>query len=266
MAELTQAELSELNNLARSRYSEDAWAPGHRSVWGSYYDSEAKRWGFSCCKATERAGQGCRPLDSQSESERSGTDVEAQGKKDTLPSVEEWMPREEFETQEGFIVHAVRYMATRWRSWLKDGTLANSAKSAGPDLAKVLLSEANALQASRGVEVICARLDEKQVASEVTLRLEEFCTSVGAKEYAQANRAYMEMVLGSRKWQSDVPYLVDGNRNGPSVVQGIAEQLNKKNQNPLDAAGIRDHIVQLRRLMSALQAVHPNEDTSKNNG
>ena len=46
-------------------------------------------------------------------------------------------------------------------------------------------------------------------------------------EDVQANKAYMEIVMGSRKWQGDVPYLVDGNRNGPSVVQNVAERLNK---------------------------------------
>mmetsp|Transcript_43379 Transcript_43379/g.114736 ORF Transcript_43379/g.114736 Transcript_43379/m.114736 type:complete len:265 (+) Transcript_43379:45-839(+) len=258
-----------LNHLAKSKYSEDTWAPGHRSVWGSYYDSEAKRWGFSCCNSTDRfAGQGCKPLESDSESSRgSGTDIDESGaKRDSLPSVLEWRPRDEFETQEGFIVHATRYMATCWRTWLRDGTLANNVKAAGPDMAKVLLSEANALAASRGVEVICQRLDAGEVAPEITRHLEEFCLQVGAREYADANKAYMEMVFGNRKWQGDVPYLVDGNRNGPSVVQGIAEQINKKNTNPLDAAGIRDHTVQLRRLMAAVQAVRPNENPSRNNG
>ena len=71
----------------------------------------------------------------------------------------------------------------------------------------------------------------------------------------------MDIVMGSRKWQGDVPYLVEagrpaehekpplteewystwniletrllqGNRNGPSVVQNVAERLNKKNSEP----------------------------------
>lgn len=46
----------------------------------------------------------------------------------------------------------------------------------------------------------------------------------------------MDIVMGSRKWQGDVPYLVEGNRNGPSVVQNVAERINKVNANPLDAA------------------------------
>ena len=45
----------------------------------------------------------------------------------------------------------------------------------------------------------------------------------------------MDIVMGSRKWQGDVPYLVEGNRNGPSVVQNVAERINKGNANPLDA-------------------------------
>merc|ERR1712039_206768 len=107
-------------------------------------------------------------------------------------------------------------------------------------VAKVLLSASAATEASKGIEAICERLGSRAVPAELVGHFEAFCSHVGAREYTQANKAYMEMIMGRRKWLGDVPYLVEGNRNGPSVVQNVAERLNKTNQNPLDAAGIRD--------------------------
>lgn len=36
--------------LAHSRYEEDVYVRGHRSVWGSWYAEEEKQWGFACCR------------------------------------------------------------------------------------------------------------------------------------------------------------------------------------------------------------------------
>lgn len=38
-------------SLAKSRYQEDVLVNGHHEVWGSWYSTDEKRWGFSCCKA-----------------------------------------------------------------------------------------------------------------------------------------------------------------------------------------------------------------------
>ena len=70
------------------------------------------------------------------------------------------------------------------------------------------------------------------------LNWKEFCSCVGEQEYVKANKAYMDIVMGARKWQGDVPYLVEGNRNGPSVVQNVAERINKINSNPLDTSDL----------------------------
>ncbi|CAE8624153.1 unnamed protein product, partial [Polarella glacialis] len=178
----------------------------------------------------------------------------------------EWRPREGFETPEGFVVHASKYMAANWVRWLRDGTLAACAEKLDPEAQKVILADASAKEATRGVRVFCERLSSMEVPKDLSRQLEEFCSCIGAREYGQANKAYIEIVMGSRKWQGDVPYLVEGNRNGPAVVQSVAERLNKTNKNPLDEAGIRDHAVLLRRLLKVCQAVLPNAEPSKNCG
>mmetsp|Transcript_38907 Transcript_38907/g.108135 ORF Transcript_38907/g.108135 Transcript_38907/m.108135 type:complete len:262 (-) Transcript_38907:36-821(-) len=177
-------------------------------------------------------------------------------------------PRECVPRPQGFVSHSARCLAARWRAWLTDGSLAEAARQSrlSGEVARVLLSEAAAAEAARGVARFCERLASCEVPADLARNLEEFCTCIGAREYAAANRAYLEIVMGSRKWQTDVPYLVEGNRNGPSVVQSVAERLNKGMSHPLDAAGIRDYTVLLRRLLSVAQTVHPNADPSKNCG
>ncbi|KAK9171434.1 Pre-mRNA splicing Prp18-interacting factor containing protein [Cryptosporidium meleagridis] len=55
----TVCDLSSLNTkttkkFVSSIYVEDEYILNHTQVWGSYYDLEAKKWGFRCCKQTCR--------------------------------------------------------------------------------------------------------------------------------------------------------------------------------------------------------------------
>uniref|UniRef100_A0A6T1P4S8 Prp18 domain-containing protein n=1 Tax=Alexandrium monilatum TaxID=311494 RepID=A0A6T1P4S8_9DINO len=253
-----------LAHLARSRYEEDRRPAGHASVWGSWFDAGSGRWGYACCRRTSRAAAACCSLGSDSAAESTaGPPAGAAGE---LAAVTDWRPREEFETAEGFVAHAARFFASRWRRWQEDGSAGRRAAGVDPTVAKVLISSSTASEVARGIEVVCERLGARAVPVELVEHLEEFCSHVAAREYAQANKAYMEIIMGRRKWLADVPYLVEGNRNGPSVVQNVAERLNKTNSNPLDEAGIRDHAVCLKRLLTVSQAVQPNEDPSKNCG
>eukprot|EP00933_Yihiella_yeosuensis_P028806 TRINITY_DN22613_c0_g2_i1.p1 TRINITY_DN22613_c0_g2~~TRINITY_DN22613_c0_g2_i1.p1 ORF type:complete len:258 (+),score=61.22 TRINITY_DN22613_c0_g2_i1:69-842(+) len=251
-----------LAHLASSKYRENVKSPGHQSIWGSWYDTSSGQWGYACCKGLGKKAQPCVLLESEAEGAESSKANESKEAKE-LPPVE-WKPREEFETAEGFVSNTARCLASRWLRWLRDGTLSSLALD--PESKKVLLSETAAKEAVREVEVFCKRLGQMGASGEIMNRLEDFCSSTGAREYVQANKAYMEIVMGARKWQGDVPYLVEGNRNGPAVVQSVAERINKTNSNPLDEAGIRDNAVLLRRLMKVSQAALPNDEPSKNCG
>lgn len=254
------------HHLASSRYQEDVWPRGHKSAWGSWYCKSTGRWGLACCQSTDRNALGCTPVDSEAETTASRNTSGGGGDSAERLQAREWRPREAFETPEGFVAYAAKYLVSCWRMWLADGILSDRVRTANAEAAKVLLSTVAVDEASRGVETFCERLASRQVPKDLAKQLEEFCSCVHSREYAQANKIYMEIVLGSRKWQLDVPYLVEGNRNGPSVVQNVAERLNKESCDPLDVAGIRNHTVLLRRLLSVAQVVNPNEDPSKNCG
>jgi len=39
-----------LTNKSLSKYPEDVYLNNHTSVWGSYYSTDERKWGFKCCR------------------------------------------------------------------------------------------------------------------------------------------------------------------------------------------------------------------------
>jgi len=39
--------------LKKSKYEEDIYFNNHSTIFGSYFDVNSKKWGFSCCKQTD---------------------------------------------------------------------------------------------------------------------------------------------------------------------------------------------------------------------
>eukprot|EP00922_Rhytidocystis_sp_ex-Travisia-forbesii_P019894 GHVS01029368.1.p1 GENE.GHVS01029368.1~~GHVS01029368.1.p1 ORF type:complete len:320 (+),score=78.87 GHVS01029368.1:95-1054(+) len=50
--------------MAKSKYEEDVLVLDHTSVWGSWYDANSERWGYMCCKSTDRHNH-CTPSHAQ---------------------------------------------------------------------------------------------------------------------------------------------------------------------------------------------------------
>jgi hypothetical protein len=44
----------------KTKYMEDVFIGKHTSVWGSYFDTETKRWGYSCCFGMKKADESCK--------------------------------------------------------------------------------------------------------------------------------------------------------------------------------------------------------------
>jgi len=233
---------------------------GHRSVWGSWYCTDTQRWGYSCCRKTSRHAPPCcqEPATSAAESESGGAPPAA-----AAAAASEWKPREAFGTAEGFVAHAMRHLAACWTAWLRDGALAAQAPALSPSAAAVLLSERAAREAVGSVEDFCGRLYQQLLAPDLVAKLEDICGCIHAREYAQANRLYVELTIGARKWLSDLPVFVrfDAKRQDTDV-----RWTPESGRSPLDEAGVRGHVVLLRRLLAVAQAVRPNADPSKNCG
>ena len=207
---------------------------GHQSVWGSWFDLIEDCGDLRVARPPAKRLQPVASLPTLPPQEA----LPESGTKKNFETT--WRPRGDFETSEGFVVHASIYLAFQWLKCLQDGTLSARADCFDVDVRKVLLSEQAAKESLEQVKKFGRRLDDGKVPQKLAQSLEEFCICVGEREYVKANKAYMDIVMGARKWQGDVPYLVEGNRNGPSVVQNVAERINKVNANPVDEAGIRD--------------------------
>jgi len=41
-------------SIPKTRYEEDVLTNGHSTVWGSWYDIKEAKWGYKCCRITEK--------------------------------------------------------------------------------------------------------------------------------------------------------------------------------------------------------------------
>mmetsp|Transcript_146881 Transcript_146881/g.258880 ORF Transcript_146881/g.258880 Transcript_146881/m.258880 type:complete len:269 (-) Transcript_146881:18-824(-) len=258
--------------LATSRYAEDAFPRGHRSVWGSWYCKETSQWGFACCHATGREAVGCCPdFSTASETEalssaaESGPIAQAAASAAAAAAEAEWRPREAFQTSEGFVAHAMRYFALCWKQFLHDGSLRAAVASGQVDssAASVLLSEKAARGAAVSLEDFGQRLCRRSLPANLVSKLEEMCLCIGAREYAHANKVYMDIAIGAKKWQSETPVFVSFSMQRQDTEVKWTPDCGS---HPVDDAGVREHVIVLRRLLTVAQAVRPNSDPSKNCG
>lgn len=131
-------------------HAEDSYLADHTSVWGSWYDAETNKWGFSCCRsmareskcataAAARANATARRIaetgiDSPSRSEDSSTDDETRNRLASEFQQLDWRkPPTELPTREScgegqdgariFIDHFIRYMFGVWQEREESGFL-----------------------------------------------------------------------------------------------------------------------------------------------
>ncbi|SBT79942.1 step II splicing factor, putative [Plasmodium malariae] len=55
-SENEQNGIDAINNklIIKSKYNEDLFVKNHKSIYGSYYDIEKKKWGYKCCKKVNK--------------------------------------------------------------------------------------------------------------------------------------------------------------------------------------------------------------------
>eukprot|EP00746_Dinoflagellata_sp_MGD_P080728 gnl/MRDRNA2_/MRDRNA2_32193_c0_seq1.p1 gnl/MRDRNA2_/MRDRNA2_32193_c0~~gnl/MRDRNA2_/MRDRNA2_32193_c0_seq1.p1 ORF type:complete len:275 (+),score=60.79 gnl/MRDRNA2_/MRDRNA2_32193_c0_seq1:81-827(+) len=181
----------------------------------------------------------------------------------------DWRPRDSFETIEGFVNYSMQHFVHMWSLWLNDGTLKMSKALENPSVAQVILSKKALDEAKKVSEAFGRRLSGREKLGQEKLQhLVQIFQKIQDREYAEANKSYVDLTIGNQKWQLDVPYLVEGNKQGPSVVMGIAEKLNKSGASAsvMDDQEVRAFAMLVRRLLTVIQAARPNSDPSKNVG
>eukprot|EP00434_Breviolum_minutum_P001836 symbB.v1.2.001626.t1/scaffold80.1/size342472/13 len=166
-----------------------------------------------------------------------------------------WLPRSSFETSVGFLAHALHYFLERW-------TLGREMDLQRLAQAQVSFSSAKSLdEAKVAVKELCEKIGGQKLQLPLLLKLEEMVNCIGEREYTSANKIYMDLVIGSKKWLNDMPYMVNFSMSRQDTEVHWTSQ---SASDPVDDAGIRQHIVALRRLMMVLQVLDPNADPSKN--
>lgn len=106
-------------------YQENVFEFGHASVWGSWFDSQAGRWGYACCRGLERRGE-CnlgvaRPMHDargivcrRPTAAQHDTIVAAAGAAGV-------QPRSSFVDPVRFVIHWIAAMLMEWRESLRTG-------------------------------------------------------------------------------------------------------------------------------------------------
>lgn len=199
-------------------------------------------------------------------------------------------PREHFSSAEVFIAYAMQFILDEWRRCIRlplasdqneqrdNATARNRAAEAAATLGGVqgvLRSEAALQQTSRSVKQLRKLVKSQELGADVVEKIEHLCMSMLSKEYQVANKAYMDLALGNRTWQMEVPTLMEGGMTGMNGVERgrmwkqarTAQKMNaSRTSSVMDDAEVKAHMVALRRLLTVAQVMQPNEDPSKNAG
>lgn len=164
------------------------------------------------------------------------------------------------------MAHALKHLTSSWSSWIHNGSgepAAASSRSFHSSLPDVLRSERAAKEAAESVEDFSRRLCQRSLAPTLVGKLEEMCTFISEREYAQANKVYMDLAIGTKRWLTDMPVSVSFSMSRQDTDIKWTPNCGA---NPIDEAGLRSHVVVLRRLLTVAQALQPNENPSKNLG
>jgi len=79
------------------------------------------------------------------------------------------------------------------------------------------------------------------------------------REYAAANKVYMELTMGNKRWQNVMAGAQGLHNKGASIKLIPQSKLNAFDSDP----AAQKYIIALRRLIQFLQYKRPNEDVSK---
>eukprot|EP00929_Paragymnodinium_shiwhaense_P112774 TRINITY_DN81045_c0_g1_i1.p1 TRINITY_DN81045_c0_g1~~TRINITY_DN81045_c0_g1_i1.p1 ORF type:complete len:430 (-),score=77.77 TRINITY_DN81045_c0_g1_i1:98-1363(-) len=190
--------------------------------------------------------------------------------------------REQFASAEDFVAYALQFVLDLWRKYIHL-PLAGSANvevvsrlpRASDGCEGVLRSEPALKQAAESVKELKKLLKKNELGATVLGKIETLCAELLKREYAVANKAYMDLAIGNKTWHLEVPSLLEGGMAGLSGVERgqmfkqarAAAKLNKNSaKGVMDDEDVRAHILCLRRLCNVTQAIRPNSDPSKSSG
>jgi len=252
-------------------FREDVLEDGHEAIWGSFYDAEGRSWGYACCRGTSRH-QPCANKEQEPEEKRprrarraSSEDSESEQRKfdekpvDWSSPPEDLRPRGEVGegSAEEFIEHFVRYAVGAWQRELEGGLLAARA-GRNPEL-KTFVSVDALRQAEASLSPLLRQLRQGTVNGEILKHLDEMASRAANREYAAANKAYMELTIGNKKWQNVLAGAQGKHNKGGTVYLMPQSALTAYDSDPV----AQKYMQALRRVILFAQYKRPNDDVSK---
>mmetsp|Transcript_16747 Transcript_16747/g.46053 ORF Transcript_16747/g.46053 Transcript_16747/m.46053 type:complete len:290 (-) Transcript_16747:55-924(-) len=270
-----------------SLWKENVLTQGHTSVWGSWYSSEAHRWGYACCRSLDRccactsgrapapgscpdggaAGEGGDQDDSAADSDATDSEDAQRFAEEkpfdwTAAVPAELLSREAIAAQDGkpgaFVAHFVRFAVGAWRHLLEgegDG-------ARGEEESLEAFRNAQSLQdAEAALEPLMRQLNSGEVKPTVMQQLDKMVSLAAEREYAEAGKAYIDMVLGKKKWNNVIASYggTGGTNKGARIYITKQDDLVEFDKDPV----VQKYMQCLRRLVLVAQYVRPNSDTSK---
>lgn len=249
---------------------EDLLQGGHSAVWGSFYSREEQRWGYACCRGLERQVRCRAEAKAEAEAEGPGRRRRARRRAEDSSDSEprrareqrvDWSdaPTELAPAGRGaaaLVEHAVRFAVGLWARELEG--LQGGAGPEAPEL-QPFRSEDALRQAREALGPLLLQLRGGAVDGEVLARLGEMVRLAAGREYAAANRVYMELTVGNKRWQNVVAGAQGLHNKGASIKLIPQSKLNAFDSDP----AAQRYILALRRIVQFLQYKMPNADVSK---
>lgn len=157
-----------------------------------------------------------------------------------------------------FVDHFVRWVIGAWRREIGSGA---KIQSSGLSVSEVewFNSEEALLQTQESFATLLRQLEKGDADPHVLSHLERMATLAYEREYAEANKAYMELTMGNKKWQNVFANAQAKHNKGASIKVINQSEPTKYDTDPV----AQKYIQALRRMVQFTQYKRPNVDTSK---
>ncbi|CAK0837476.1 unnamed protein product [Prorocentrum cordatum] len=233
------APVAERSLVSSSLHREDVLVGGHAAVWGSFFDPEARRWGFACCRGTARlepcpeAKAAARPK-RKAEEEEEEEDPKAKAARsafwssrllDGEPPDSPPGAREESDCAEDFLAAFVLYWFHAWAS--------GSGAEARPDARAVQ-------QTKEALLPLLQQLKARTLPQPLLRQLADFAELAGQREYSQANDVYVAITIGKALWHTHLDLGQQrAHWGGGSSLRTMQKQIVEKQEGPQERHRIR---------------------------
>mmetsp|Transcript_55846 Transcript_55846/g.86791 ORF Transcript_55846/g.86791 Transcript_55846/m.86791 type:complete len:305 (+) Transcript_55846:102-1016(+) len=271
-------------------WREDVFTLEHRSVWGSWYDPQVKRWGYACCHGIQKerpctapapddGAQNGKPESSEEYSPDSDVEKEARFNflQDAPP---ELLPREKFNKASDYIEHFVRFAIYAWHQEQEKGfvgfgdierqafekTLQETVAAVTPLLKRLRRGETLEKGERKETRGRCREtrtsMEGKFIQEASVLgQLELMVKNAYDRDYASAHKAYMRLTLGNKTWNStNVLHVAACTMKGAREYRRNRDNLNTYDMDPVS----QRYMHAMRKLVHFTQMIRRNPDQSKN--